>query len=230
MKKLHLIFLLLFLSLALTNCNREKNLKCSDANTVKVPPHAIDYFYFKVGTWWVYECEQTGETDSLWVSENDRYAGNPLRAKQDCSCGKGLCFQEAYTHIVNKKSVSSNLILLSYFMGHYLSDVANPIDDYGRSELREYRSDVHTSGYKIDYINQNYINKSTTGAALSSFDTLTVKGKTDNNIFEYKYDTGSSGSYPDWYLIAWYSKNISLIKYIKTDKTIWNLIKYNIVK
>ena len=103
MKKHYILLLPIIIFFSASNCNREKNLKCTYDNTVKLPPHALDYFYFKVGTWWVYECEQTGERDSLWVSESELRVGNPLRAKDDCRCAKGLCFQGAYTRILSLK-------------------------------------------------------------------------------------------------------------------------------
>lgn len=40
---------------------------CNSANTAYFPQDAKDRFFFKAGTWWVYENIDTKERDSIWV-------------------------------------------------------------------------------------------------------------------------------------------------------------------
>ena len=39
-------------------CHKAKD-PCKSGNIVRVPQHAVDFFYFKEGSWWVYEDEIT---------------------------------------------------------------------------------------------------------------------------------------------------------------------------
>ncbi|MDZ4758730.1 MAG: hypothetical protein SGJ10_11430 [Bacteroidota bacterium] len=68
MKRQKAILCLITLLALCISCNLNKKPKCTQSNTVHVPQNAIDYFYFKEGSWWVYEDEATKEQDSVWVS------------------------------------------------------------------------------------------------------------------------------------------------------------------
>jgi hypothetical protein len=68
MKKWTLVAIGLFM---LTACQKDDDIsycelhpdECVDVREVK------DYFYFKMGSWWVYEEEHTGNRDSVYVNE-----------------------------------------------------------------------------------------------------------------------------------------------------------------
>jgi hypothetical protein len=74
--RLRSLALLLLLILVVPACKKDKTpcvtdcpeSNCEDIQCVK------DYFAFKVGSWWVYEEETSGERDSVYVTE---YANDP---------------------------------------------------------------------------------------------------------------------------------------------------------
>lgn len=225
------IYILILLSLLNFSCHKEGLFfKCKPENTIKVPQHAMDFFYFKTGTWWVYECEQTGYRDSLYVKINVLDIEESKNKKKDCGCGWGKCFEDGGLKINSKQLDSTRSgAKIGYNFNHYDLGSFNKNPKYGTTEISEgYEDQTNLPGYRMNYEENTYYNPTGNGATLKEIDSITVKGNTFKNIMEYRYI--GSGGYPDWYQVAWYGKNMHLVKYIKTDSTVWNLIKWNIVQ
>src|SRR5690606_4941701 len=69
----------------------EYKLVCTDENTNKINQHALGFFFFKTGSWWVYEEEKSGKLDSVWVFKHTGTKENEVSTKQYCGCGYGKC-------------------------------------------------------------------------------------------------------------------------------------------
>lgn len=192
----------------------------------------MDYFFFKVGTWWVYECEQSGARDSLFVYLGQIDVIKAEGAKEDCGCGWGKCFEFGATKIQSKYRDSLGLgSKIGYLFNHYDLGSFTINHLYGTTEIKEgYEGRTDLPGYKMNYEENKYYNPTGNGGILTEYDTMTVGGHLFSNVLEYSYLKSSGGGYPDWYKIAWYGKNTHLIRYIKTDGSIWNLVKWNIVQ
>ena len=217
---------ILFLSLValfLLTCKKDdSNLVCSDANTIKPPKDALDYFYFKEGTWWLYQEDSTGLTDSVWVSHSTMNQENLTASKRACNCGHGSCTQHAIVTFSNRahnantdKPLNGIGIRSSFTLG--LSDISEGSDFCFLG-----------SGFRWWYKNYKAQSPTDQGAILENLDSIVVKGKIFKDIIHHYYPIQTN--IPDWLHEAWYARNIYLVKYRKYDGTNWSLIDYHIVK
>ncbi len=226
---------LLLISLVIvlaTSCyySKDKNLVCTEGNTVKMVQHAVDYFYFKKGSWCVYVCKQTGKRDSVWVGSVSTEISNALASKRDCDCSWGKCYEDRSVAILSTTSVKlGRQDFLFYGMGY--SSLERKGND-GLFEVRESFDlyDNHYPGYKLDYDgSKNFLPVSGLNATLETIDSLTINNIQFKEVMKYSYPGVANP--PDWYYEAYYAKNIHLIKYMMhKDSSVWELEKYNIVK
>lgn len=213
-------------------CHKENwgGPKCKESNTVKIPQHALDFFYFKVGSWWVYKCLQTGERDSVWVSEDALVADKYKANKQDCNCGWGDCYQTAHTYFKSTKSENAGKILFFDYLFAFSRIGVN--ENERLFEIRESFRLYSNSypGYKMQYDGNNkYIPASELNAEISNLKSLEILGVTHTDILKYSFPGNPNP--PDWLYEAYYAKNIHLIKYrLHSDSSEWELENFNIVK
>ena len=119
-----IIYIAFAFALFFNTCKRDGLFfKCKPENTIKIPPHAMDFFYFKTGSWWVYECEQTGYRDSLYAINNFFVVENYKGAKKECNCAWGKCFQNGGVQFYSRQRDSLNLgnngEKIGYLFNHY---------------------------------------------------------------------------------------------------------------
>ncbi len=210
------IFLLFFATL-FTTCRSEYELQCTDKNIVKVLPHAMDFFYFKTGSWWVYEEETSGEKDSVWVGLHQTKTSNATVSKRDCHCGKGKCVEEFSTSFFSSNAKGKSLY--GFNIGSSLIEGEFTIMEGGNI----YKN---ASGYRITYRDYKYDKESPTYGIYEDLDSIVVNGKTYKDILHHYYP--KQDNIPDWQHEAWYARNIYLVKFRLWDGTTWNLVKYNI--
>ena len=217
---------ILFLSLTslfLLTCKKDdSDLVCTDANTIRSPQEALDYFYFKKGTWWLYQEDSTGLTDSIWVSEDLRNSDNLASLKYHCGCGYGKCVENIIITLENRIHNSSN--------GTFLIKMGPTSSlTLGNADIGEY-SDFYflASGRRLKYQNYHHTQQTDNGAVIEDIDSLNVKGQVFKNLVHLYYP--NQNNIPDWLHEAWYAKNIYLVKYRRFDGTNWSLIDYHIVK
>lgn len=212
---------LIFSCLFLSTCKKEENLVCTDANTNKPVQHAMDYFYFKKGTWWVYEKEGTLELDSIWIMNDTSYKENLVTQKRECKCGKGKCvisYSIKFANIQHK--TNTNPLYVIGISSTLFEDKTIIGEDEGISFLG--------SGFRVEYENYNYKSPTEQGAILETLDSILIKGNTFKDIFHQYYPF--TDNIPDWLHEAWYAKNIYLVRYKKYDGTVWNLVRWHIEK
>jgi hypothetical protein len=202
-----------------TTCRNESDLQCTDKNTIKILPHAMDFFFFKTGSWWVYEQEGTGKRDSIYVGYHNIQTSNAVSAKKNCGCGKGKCVQNANTSFFSDKSKDKSLY--GFRIGSSLEEGDYTIMEGGSTY-------VNYSGYRITYQNNQYDKQSPTYGTYEDLESITVKGRIYTDILHHYYT--QSDNIPDWQHEAWYARNIYLVKFRLWDGTTWNLVKYNIVQ
>lgn len=229
MKRFNFLLLLVLVSLFNITCHKENwgLLDCKESNTIKLPQHAKDYFYFKVGSWWVYICSSNGKRDSIWVSDagisNEKYKAD----KKDCDYGWGNCFEDM--HVNFKSNISEALGKLGFI--DYKATYAEMESGYRHVDFREvYRINDVYPGYKFDYLEKNnYKVESSLGAKLENIDSINVLGVTYKEVLKYHFPNKKNP--PDWVYEVYYAKNIQLIRFrLRSDSSLWELEKYNIVK
>jgi hypothetical protein len=219
-----IIVFLVFFGLIFSTCRKDDESFCTDDRTTQILSHQRDFFYFKTGSWWVYEEEKTGEKDSIWVASDthERFRGHPEIMFSD-----RRCTEQYQMSFLNKdfnnldSSVYLQLTIASSFIrGDYVVEEVGEAVGSGYLTRIAYRNDIQDT---TRYPNGHY-------AYLSSVD---VKGKTYADILHLYYKpkpAEDKGIIQDWLHEAWYAKNIYLVKFTKSDSTTWNLIKYNIIK
>jgi hypothetical protein len=101
--KKHTYLLLIPLIALLYTCRKsDAHLKCTDKNTVRFPQQTKEYFYFKEGSWWLYENQGTGETDSQWVGRAYLERTNATQQKKNGAKVDGKCYEYGAVGICNK--------------------------------------------------------------------------------------------------------------------------------
>jgi len=84
---------ILYLTLSLstfcfTNCNQCETTQCTDGNTKnRISTVLKNYFYFKTGSWWVYENELSLERDSIYVVQDKI---ERIMPDESCKCNEQL--------------------------------------------------------------------------------------------------------------------------------------------
>lgn len=217
-----LLIVLIFCGFMFSACKKEENLVCTDKNTVKINQHALDYFYFKEGTWWVYEEETTGEIDSIWVTGGSKYYHNPWELKKYSNCNRGKCVEVAFVQFESEEHNWSNN---NDFLYRYRIEAGW---ENGESSVSAgsgaYFSSSNT---RLTYKSNKPVSPTGAEAVVINLDSVFVKDQTFNDIMYMYYPPESVG---DWLQEAWYAKNIYLVKFKRSDSTTWSLVKYNIVK
>jgi hypothetical protein len=214
---------LLFISLlALYTCRNDEDLVCTDKNTYKIHPRALDFFFFKEGSWWVYEERTFGYRDSIWAARDQIKSVNPPNSgKRTCKCGWGHCVQEANTYFENEKF---NLNTTGGFLFAYNLGVA-PFDQ--SVEIIDDGGTYFTSEYKRWVVKNGVITSGSDKIQLEALDSILVNGTLYKDIIHTWYE--DPGSANDWLLEAWYAKNFHLVKF-RDSKGIWELQKCNIIQ
>ena len=210
------------ISLIAFGCNRlDTSLKCSDANTIKLPKDMLDFFYFKRGTYWVYQKDSTDQIDSVWVVDDNMGTEDPKSAKQDCGCGQGKCYQTAGCVFNSTESVKANRNMLIY---KFFYSAIDP------QHLSSNISETYFNGTE-EYAAYHYYNNDTillpnSHCVANKIHSYTNGNKIYNDCLYIKYDN----TVFNWNKEIIYSRNIGMIKYIKGDNTTWQLVRYKIVK
>lgn len=218
------LFCICLLAFIFTTCHKEENLKCTEKNTIKVIQHARDFFYFKQGSWWVYEEETTKLRDSIWVEKTAENTYVPEGGIQrTCNCGWGKCEEKLGVRFVNKNhNKTNNDRLFGYGIMSDIVEEGTAI----RSSGGHYFS---LSDIRLAYDKHgNIVEPLPFDASLERINSMQIEGKTYEDIIRIYYQEGKGDG--DWLEEGFFAKNIHLIKYRRSDSTTWNLVKYNIVK
>jgi hypothetical protein len=222
MKGLFFICGALFL-LFLSTCKSEQDLVCTDQNTIKVSEPALDYFFFKEGTWWVYREINTNETDSVWVTRNSESRDNLYQLKADCHCGKGKCTQNIRYQIEDSAHNDKNStgFLYGYLLGAFLAENKTDIEEVAGGSY------FFPNGVRMLYDEDLRKFVSASDFQVENLDSVTLNGVVYENVLHGFY---AKKSVPDWLNEGWYAPNLNLVKYTKSDGSTWELINYHIVK
>ncbi|RYD80993.1 MAG: hypothetical protein EOP53_07260 [Sphingobacteriales bacterium] len=222
MKYIYSLSSVIILMLISLTCRKDGKITCTDKNTIQINQHALDYFYFKEGTWWVYEEEGTGNQDSVWVSNGNRYFENPWELKKYCRCNRGKCVETAYMRFENAEN---NMNLNQQVLYRYKIEAGW---QDGEATISEGSGAYFSaSSIRFEFVNNQPKSPTWSGGGVENMKTINIKDEVYENIMHIYY---ANEDVDDWLQEAWYAKNIYLVKFRKNDNTTWNLVKYNIVK
>ncbi len=192
--------------------------ECVDVRDVK------NYFYFQVGTWWVYEEENSGKRDSVYVTETFSDTGSVIFSTRLFSEYDGYYYRFWTTGVgsnvennMTKKSERSTRVLRSKGKpGDYVGE-ATCFLFYPTAGLWTYTNGGGYIGYgnklEVEEVFENYL------VVDESYQNV-VKMSEEYTVVEESQPT-----------IHYYCPNVGLIKKELLDSNqIWNLVDYHIEK
>lgn len=213
LSQIELMLIILFMMNS-SSCRKvNKPTICTPENTVRIPEDAVNRFFFKDSSYWIYQDSASGLIDSVWVYGFNYGSGN--LEKIDPS-SKGKCF-EAFTVKFNSKfrkydmhvacvgSASGTLYENEGFRINYMED--------GLS-----KDGFNMKGYK-------YLMWDIDDGDVHIIDSSSYNGTLYKNIL-VNSNKGVLGNY--YFLESFYIPKIGLIRYRLTNNSVWNIIRYNI--
>lgn len=215
--KVEKLILLMFLFCLISGCKP----KDEELQTYMLPAEIKDYSYFKWGTWWVYEEQNTHVRDCVYVS-----SGKLVTDTFNSHLGVPGIFE-----VMNWKTYSS----YDACNFQYYTDAAWTITThtaYGRTPIfkgkhNQQVSEITTSFFSKASINDSYCTSSGCVKFIGKYDSLKINNKyfADVKVFFQANDPTENNDSSFFY----YSKNVGIIKKItSSNHNIWNLVYYEI--
>lgn len=228
MKSHNNLFIIFILSLFLAQCRKDKSIPPDPEPCNGCPVYHIsdvkDWLYFQPGTYWIYEEENSGMIDSVYVTSN---------TYDDGTSGSAFFRCETY----------------STYNGYYYNIRSNnPTDSEGclptitRENFCVIVERVKTKpgnfvGTTILFPYRNYINKPAYAGGPpwsiitveEILDSITIQNKLFYQIVKLKNteDVTENNQETNYFI----SKNIGIVKRVLIDSVhVWNLIRYNIIQ
>ena len=197
--------------------NEEQPALCTAENTIPFPEDALDRFYFKTGTYWVYKELSTGNQDTIRVKETIKNT-DPVNEKVFGEYKTEKCY-ELYT-----------MTIQSDLYGKYLRhlELLLPYDgfDYDKESFRITEIWAQEFSYKADITGNVYRELNGDGNSVTLLDSLVTPDTTYKNVLFIKKKDG----HWDYLDEAWYVKGPGLVKYKRKDGTEWELVKSEIIQ
>ncbi len=225
-KRMQYLLLFTFVLLSVASCKKDPPTSycsenpgaCVDVRDVK------DYFYFKIGSYWVYEEQTSGERDSIYVIETVNDENSVLFSTTKRSTYDGYDYRYWTTGVtssvknnVARKSERTTRVVSSKFKSGDFVAEATCFLFYPTKGMWTYSNGGGYIGYD---------NKLEVKDLFANFDVL------DQNFLDVvmvgEEHTVIEESQPT---VHYYSPKIGLVKKeLLTDNEVWNLVKYHIEK
>ncbi|MBC7425125.1 MAG: hypothetical protein H7321_01215 [Bacteroidia bacterium] len=187
---------------------------CSEEITIKFPKNALDRLFFLDSSYWVYQDSISGQIDSFWVDYSQ--IGNVNLEKRNYQT-KGKCYQQGRCFI---KSRLQNDYTIEFTANPQSTGISLENELFNVTLIYK-----QNTIYYFDIGNQNYINGYTDGF-VENIPEVKLKNKIFYDIL--KRTTLLIPSSFDIFKVSYFGNNIGLIKYIKPDGSVWELVRYKI--
>ena len=204
------MFFITFITSVLTNCNQCDTTQCPEGNTKnKISSVAKKYFYFKVGSWWVYQNEISLERDSIYVVQNKL---ERIKGVESCKCDESL--------FVRFESTFND----SFF--YYTESQSSPAITFSRVSYGN-SSSYHT--YRFDVVSDTSLGLANQHNAIISL-LPTFKGI--NGDFKNVYRCFYNKALTDYLSDSYFAPNVGLIRYRYKDgdDSYWNLVNHHVIQ
>jgi len=208
---LYFLSFILFFVNSCTEKNKDQSIICTGENTVQFPPDAFARFYFKDSTFWIYKDSASGQLDSAWVF-NSKTGTAPIQTSDANS--KGKCYQYGEYDI-------KSLLGIDYSFSLF------PTGGNGGANYFDLRLQILNTSTYIVYANLKenmYRDEGIADGIIDSLSAIHVNGKDYTDVLVRR--STIPVTYPDVFSTAYYVKNIGLIKYMRPNGSVWELVKY----
>lgn len=220
------LFLLIIIVFYYQGCKKkavQAIINCDSSNTAYIPTDAKSRFFFKEGSWWVYKNAINNTYDTIVISfYNHRIATPSKKAYGDKYAHK--CYEYIEYHTLSKKFGTNRITI----------ETVTPISEIDKySERFVYIDDYMKLGstistiYRFFYTGELKIDSLSDGI-IENQDSISFGNHTYNDILHYTYNAGFEVN--DYLLEAWYANKIGLVKVIRSDGSVWELIDYETIQ
>ncbi len=225
-KQIQYLLLFTFVLLSVASCKKDPPTSycsenpddCIDVRKVK------DYFYFKIGSYWVYEEETSGERDSVYVIETASDPTSVLFGTTKYSTYDGYDYRywtkgvssSVKNNVARKSEKTTRVVSAKFKSGDYVAE-ATCFLFYPTKGLSSPAYGGIDSGYdniiSIQDLMEDYV------LMEQVFENVVVVAE-EHTAIEESQST-----------VHYYSPKIGLVKKeLLTDDEVWNLVKYHIEK
>jgi hypothetical protein len=228
-----LVFVSMLLSFQLTSCQKAREKRWCK-HPIKIPQRVVDYFYFKEGTYWVYENETTHELDSQWVCNSVYNSTEPYNG--GCNCFNKLCYQIMGVTILSKDypSCENNKTYLSYEFNYDANTVQNNTSKKYTFKMKFNISQLFPSnntGFGI-IVNQDDEWKGIISNIKDTTDVV-IKGINYHECLLFRDPNGNPNGKVysnDIYQECILARNVGYVRYKDPQNQYWCLIRKNIMQ
>ncbi len=204
------MFFITFITSVLTNCNQCDTTQSTEGNTKnKISSVAKKYFYFKLGSWWVYQNEISLERDSIYVVQNKL---ERIKGVESCKCDERI--------FVSYESTFNDSF---YF---YTESYSSPSITFNRISF----------GSSISYLTYRFRVQDDTSLSLTNqhnaIITFSPSYKGIKEEFKEVYRCFYNKALTDYLSNSYFAPKIGLIRYQykNGDETYWNLVNYHVIQ
>ncbi len=221
MKPLLKLIVLLLTQLTIVSCTVRDEVLCRNNKKVRIPQTVKDYFYFKHGTYWVYQNQTTLEVDSHWVCDSYLGTASVTYDKVGCNCYNHMCFENMFVNILSPKYNGCNDGSNTH---EYLRYIITVQDEYKQYLGVDFYFTLTNQGYGNVFL----MDGTWFGDGYKDTANCIINGV---NYIECNVQRRTLGNIYGRYKEVIMNKNVGIISYVNSnDSTRWNLIKSNILK
>ena len=211
---------LVFFTIFFTQCRKDKNIPfCEQYPDQCVSMHRIkDHYYFKTGSWWVYEEQNTGAIDSQWVSKSWSdgckfdYSINNSQNNYENNYWTKLLTNGENCGVIKKNETGAFIIQNKTKQGDYVGEL--------KISHFYYRENDSVYNY-VPYAPNNY------SRLIKIHKQFEVDNEIYNYVLEYYIESDPLEEFQS--TKYFYAEHIGLIKKELIDSNmIWILLDYNI--
>lgn len=194
--------------------------ECTPDITVLLPEKAVSMFFFKEGSYWIYQREDSLYTDSIWVTAASQEF-YPVDTKVHFSFKGQKCYESRNTYFKSKEAYffSSNQYSL-------LERAPKNTNSYSEELFVLYDGWQKTSQIRLGFVGDNIELINAYGDSVSHLDSVNISGKEYYDISVYKKKV----NLPDYLKESYYAPGFGIIRFKDNYEAWWNLIRCNIVQ
>jgi hypothetical protein len=223
------VFIFLLALPLLTTCKKFRHeIWCKHPATIS--QKVRDFYYFKDGTYWIYQNETTMKTDSQWVIQSViDVKPNPRLpdVNNSCNCYQKICYQW-FTFKVMSSQYS--LKIDSAYLSFLANVDINHVDEFSKKYYRHQIEFWLTTGNLNNVcLKSDNNDKWESISSIKDTNTLKINNVDYSNCFvqsDSKYGIKTSDIYP--YSIR--SRNVGVIRFKDRNNQYWNLIRKRIIQ
>lgn len=198
--------------------------ECTPDITVLLPEKALSMFYFKPGSYWIYQREDSLYTDSVWVTAS--VAQNiAVNTKYSPDFKGKKCYEYRSTTLMSGKGYFFDNVEFAFLTPYPIIDSSYSNElffVYENLDLISGKSSLCRAIFKGNRL----VEDNGFGDSSVLLDSIQIRNTIFSNVLMFR----KNASFPDYLKEAYYTSNIGMIRFKDIHDSWWNLIRYNIIQ